>query len=145
MQVRSCCPVVYSIPLMDRASLLQAANLECFWLRVCGMGRSVEEESRCLPSGYSIDMLAHDPSSSADAHGESAARATAEWSVEFDGPLTSWPRGCRQGRLCSSGGTCSCWASASSACHTWSGTSENTYFFNMKRHMSTWSAYHSIC
>ena len=53
---------------------------------LCGMGLSVEEEARCPRSGYSIDMLAREHSPSADAHGESAARATAEWAVEFDGP-----------------------------------------------------------
>ena len=64
---------------------------------LCGMGLSVEEEARCLRSGYSIDMLARepnpsaemlvrDPSSASDALGESAPRPTAEWAVEFDGP-----------------------------------------------------------
>jgi hypothetical protein len=72
---------------------------------LCGMGLLVEEEARCPRSGYSIDMLAREPSPSADAHGESAActaRAAAEWAVEFDGPhhflasrpgITSWPQG----------------------------------------------------
>jgi hypothetical protein len=53
---------------------------------LCGMGLWVEEEARCPRSGYSIDMLVREPSPSADAHGESAARATVEWAVEFDGP-----------------------------------------------------------
>jgi hypothetical protein len=53
---------------------------------LCGMGLLVEEEARCPRSGYSIDLLAREPTSSADAHGESAARAIAEWAVEFDGP-----------------------------------------------------------
>ena len=50
------------------------------------MGLSVVEEARCPRSGYSIDMLAREPSPSADAHRESAARPTAGWAVEFDGP-----------------------------------------------------------
>jgi hypothetical protein len=49
---------------------------------LCGMGLLVEEEARCPRSGYSIDMLAREPSPSADAHRESAAG----WAVEFDGP-----------------------------------------------------------
>jgi len=50
------------------------------------MGLSVEDEARCPRSGYSIDVLARQPSLSADAHGEPAARGTEGLAVEFDGP-----------------------------------------------------------
>ena len=100
------CRLVSSSPVSRRASLSQLRNAlgpachdefvkspvhpsksqQQVRRALCGMGLSVEEEARCPRSGYSIDMLVREPSPSADAHGESAATATAEWAVEFDGP-----------------------------------------------------------
>jgi len=100
------CSLVNSSPVSRRASLSQLRNAlgpacqdefvkspvhpsksqQQVRRALCGMGLSVEEEARCPRSGYSIDMLVREPSPSADAHGESAATATAEWAVEFDGP-----------------------------------------------------------
>ena len=47
------------------------------------MGLTVEDEARCLSSGYSIDMLVHD---SGRGMGGEKNNSKGTWSVEFDGP-----------------------------------------------------------